>query len=723
MALVKGKRRALSFSDPDTAERAPLLPDSPPIRHGRGPLLHDSDDEGDSALAARRGLRPRRVLWILSLSTLALLGLAVAVAHVWVGGLISEQAKRDGGPGEDMLEVMGRRGLVWAGPHAVRLIPGGQDSVLLEVDAELGLDARRALGWEFKDDASAPWYRRVEASVARWSVSHVHSSSVDLDRISIRTSHDDELVTIHALRRITIPLSYPRSHSLATLEPVTLRIPIKFPSPDLLGSLLRQIWDDKAYTLRLHVGQVSGAPTSVKGMVGRFLGRNLRFGMDDVGKDISGKRELPLFDSPTLTQPTVPTIPGASDPASLVELVDYTLYSSPAPSPAYPNSTVVSIRAHANVTNPLASRKVLDGALRELAWGVPWAIPVQVYLPQHSDAPAARSGKHASRPLLLATAHTSPLTFASAERSSPLEVLGQLVAPIANATEVEAAKAREGLSRALSGFLERYLGGQNNTILVRYDPAPSLAATAMPTPPKFVESLMRDVTIPLTFPGTSSPLALFKNLRIDGMKIKLASFAPLASFLASDDEDPTEDFLCSGTVVGEITLPEMMSDLAAELFITGIKPDVLVYDGEPPLDRQRPPPRTAVDQLAFLEEDTAGANEYPPSPLPATAFARLRPLSFIAATTTHYPANETHPALTILTATFVDAPLFLLEKRGEVFRRFMGRIIFGGPNARVRTGVRGESSAAATLGGLGDVQLDGLPIEGAFWVGGRGLGI
>lgn len=406
-----------------------------------------------------------------------------------------------------------------------------------------------------------------------------------------------------------------------------------------------------------------------------------------------------------------------------MSLISYSLGAGPSPTPANPNATAVFISALANLTSPLASRELFGGQFRDLAFGSPWRIPVQIFLPLVNDTLAAPSE------VLLAKASTSPFKFASKQKVVEIKIDGKLVrsidepdpSPRSILGALAIASPAADLSSALSRFVERYLSGRNNTILVRYDPTfsrtPSIlhsdTSTTQSTfspiddriPPKFVGDLLKTTTIPLSFPGSRESLALFKNLEIKDMKFKLSS---LASY---ELEGPAEgDFLCSGSVVGEINLPAFMGGLESAIDVRSIWPDVFVYEGEPTRD---------ADEQDRDDDESAS---YPPSPIPLTAFGRLRPDQLIDAVTAHFPGNATHNSTTIISATFVDAPLYLLPNRGPVLRRLMAKLVFGGPNSRARVGIKGITAAGVKVGGLGRVDLDALPIEGAFWVSGRGIG-
>lgn len=190
---------------------------------------------------------------------------------------------------------------------------------------------------------------------------------------------------------------------------------------------------------------------------------------------------------------------------------------------------------------------------------------------------------------------------------------------------------------------------------------------------------------------------------------------------SDSDEEPEGDLLCSGRVMGELVLPDHFSSLAEVIDVTELMPDVYVYDGGLPTS-QLSTSLSPSDQLSFSSTSFSNfASDYPPVPTPATAFARLHPSTYITAITTHIPANSTHNATTLISATFIDAPLFLLPGRSDVFRRFVGKILFGGPNVKVMCGVKGVAGIEVGMKGWGEIGLQGLPIEGEFNVGRSGV--
>lgn len=305
-------------------EAAPLLPPSSPkpsthassstpqrrnrLRHGRGPLIQDSEDDDASIASESSTRRPRsrsasllyrragaattttRVLCtFLGIVLLSLL-VALAVLHLWIGHVISEQ----GNHGD--LEEMAQRGVLFAGPSAVRLGGGGGEAaVVVELDGMAGVDVRKALDWESKDEGG--WLRRAEGRIARWGARKLGSVSVAFDRAMLFDAHEEidqarQLVVVQGVETIRLPLSYPsKADPLPQMHPFTLRIPVAFPTPEVLAEVARKAWDDHKYAARvelddLHV-TLGGAKT--KGLFGSIVRRMGRVTVGPVAREIYGK--------------------------------------------------------------------------------------------------------------------------------------------------------------------------------------------------------------------------------------------------------------------------------------------------------------------------------------------------------------------------------------------------------------------------------------------------
>ena len=395
---------------------------------------------------------------------------------------------------------------------------------------------------------------------------------------------------------------------------------------------------------------------------------------------------------------------------SLVDLVSYSAFT--APSPIHPNQSVIAMDVRGLMKDPLA-KAVKEGRIPAVAWGMPFRLPVSISLPLPTDTLSDDEAPDVT----LARISTAPFSFPLHAKSAPIAVSGRVV-PAGNLLKAPAG-VKPPLSRALSRFVARYLSGKDNDVLIRYDtsPEPPLASDpdpSAPFPPSFVSELASNYTFVFKLPGTNEVPDVFHNLRMEDMKIKLGG---------GGGDGPEGDLLASGRVVGEVVLPEAAKGLEEAINAKRILPDVLVYDGELP--------RFNFDDNLFdSEHDQLSLGhhggrvdeqaDYPPNPLPATAFARMKPVASMPAETIHYPANSTHNATTIVSATFVDAPLFLLPGRGDVLRRFVGKIVFGG---KTKASMKGISAVELALGGFGEIGLEDIPIEASFMVGRGGVGV
>lgn len=693
---------------------------------------------------------------------LALL-LVFAVAHLWIGHLLSEEMAR-----ARPVEQRVNDGLRIRGPTGVRFLdPRNHDNMeghtpetfRIAVDGlEIGVDARSFLGWQSKDELAESskyrwynlnrWRKRAEAKMARWTVRQIKTAKVSVGEIVMFEHAGDEtplVVVPFNHEDMIVPLSYPsRRGDQVEMATLPLEIPIALPRPEDLAAAAQRAWDRQTYVAHVRVVD----PTiDIRGQT-RGLAKLLtkpfsHLGFDKIEQKFSGKSgsdrdlwgEVALADTGPVR--TVPEVPGASDPASLVKLLE--LDVAEAHPPDNHSVTVIGLSALAQVKNPLLPL-FKRGQLPRIGYGLPFRLPVEILLPagsatrsRASRVPAAYSlngereqaDHSAQEDVVLARVATDPFQFGADDHSTELTLSGQLV-PISTTSKSD-------LSALLSRFFARYLAGKSNKVLVRYDTSTSAiesyAAPDAPMPPPALGDMLRQFgTVPLELPGAQGHLELFKNLKIEDMKIKLAGMvqrspAALMGLLRDGNGGDEGDLLCSGRVVGEVNLPEMLEGLIGAINVDSIWPDVYVYDGGLPASSRL----GRRDQWALIAsddevDDSISITSYPPVPTPATAFARLSPLGSIPAMTIHVPANRTHNATTLISATFIDAPLYLLPGRGDVFRRFVGKIIFGGgPGNKVKAGARGVTKVNVQVDGWGQVQVEDMPVEGEFWVGAGGV--
>jgi hypothetical protein len=275
--------------------------------------------------------------------------------------------------------------------------------------------------------------------------------------------------------------------------------------------------------------------------------------------------------------------------------------------------SALGIDAKVTVVNPLFDEPSLAGL--PLEFDMPWHLPFGVYLP-HPKGFETDHLKHDD--ILLARASLPPFHYSIAQPSLNLSLHGIV-------DRLDSSDPDSPLSKALSTFISRFVSSESSEIVIRPLGDPSL--------PPFLTSLLESTRLPLSFPGTKDPKQLLTNVRIEGMKV-----LPVGGELR-----------CSGTVIGELDLPNEMQGLDDSLDVLEIKPDILVYDGRP--------------------DDGDDASQYPPRPVPENAFARMKPLDALPANTTRVFDKERNKTISVVSARIESAPLELLDGRGEVFRR------------------------------------------------------
>lgn len=293
--LDKGKGRADPLPLPTSIPSSPLpsvhSTFSTPrrkraLRHGRGPLIRDSDDEG--SIGVPEGLPRQDPIDIGAMLCLALgvgcglLLLAVAITHLWLGHVISEQ----GGVAE-----MGRG--VAVGVEGIKWGEGG-----VEVWGKAGVDVKRALGWATKEKGG--WMRRFEARVARWGTSEVGSTSVRVRRAVLKSAGGEELVVVEGIDTLVLPLSYPVGGAEPRMDEYSLVLPIDVVDPALLGRIAKEAWSSGGYAMRVDVEGVQVEPgASAGGIVGGLIRKLGAIQLGDILKEFSGRSSLFSFGSRT----------------------------------------------------------------------------------------------------------------------------------------------------------------------------------------------------------------------------------------------------------------------------------------------------------------------------------------------------------------------------------------------------------------------------------------
>lgn len=224
----------------------------------------------------------------------------------------------------------------------------------------------------------------------------------------------------------------------------------------------------------------------------------------------------------------------------------------------------------------------------------------------------------------------------------------------------------------LSKFLQNYLHGLDNPIVVQgLSRIPTFARNTT-FPPEWLLDSMPSLSLGLTFPGPQPPPKIIQSVTIEHMRLA----------------ERAGKMRASGTIIAEVELPDGMKTVNVD--IVEVLPDVLVYDGE------------------------AGEEDPDPDDPPPRAFGHILPDEFLDSET-EISTDPEYPYRLIVRAPLYDIPLNVLPGRDKVLSDFVGKVVFKGGE---QAGVKGTASVRVELKGIdGRVRLDGLPVKGEFWVG------
>jgi hypothetical protein len=186
---------------------------------------------------------------------------------------------------------------------------------------------------------------------------------------------------------------------------------------------------------------------------------------------------------------------------------------------------------------------------------------------------------------------------------------------------------------SLSGFLTTYLKGESPKI--------SLSTPFLP-----------DITLDTVFPAPDHRPQVLRNVTIKDMKIR-----PLSS----------GTMLASGTVFAKIVLPKGMD---VSLQVDAVHPQLLVYDGPIPDDEP-----VGTEDLPSENEDNGLPDPMPlPNPLPANAFAHIRPEEWLESVSVPLGHEGEEGSVFAISAKIVDIPLEVLPGRQREFSNFVGKV-------------------------------------------------
>ena len=187
----------------------------------------------------------------------------------------------------------------------------------------------------------------------------------------------------------------------------------------------------------------------------------------------------------------------------------------------------------------------------------------------------------------------------------------------------------------LSSFVTSYLNGES--------PRVSLSTPLLP-----------GVTVDTVFPAPVPRPQVLRNVTIKEMKIR-----PLAS----------GTMLASGTVFANIVLPKGMDVV---LQVGAVYPQLLVYDGLVPDDE----PLGTKDLVDNDDDDDDNLPDRMPlpDPLPANAFAHIRPGQWLDSISVPLDHQDEEGSVFAVSAKIVDIPLEVLPGRQREFSNFVGKV-------------------------------------------------
>lgn len=329
------------------------------------------------------------------------------------------------------------------------------------------------------------------------------------------------------------------------------------------------------------------------------------------------------------------------DPEGMVQLKSYSLVAIPnnATDPKHGHShnktssvnETLAIYASARVKNPAFEQL----HQYHLDLDIPFAWPYKIFL----SAPTGKKNKtHTEKEgrkgeeeqlVLLARGVVEPFSIPSTKEHFDVSI---------NGTVEHTGNSNSTLSEALSAFISRYLSGKNNTVHLSFDSSSPFAKRI----PSFLPPLLEPILVSNVIPGLPPDQRdLLKDLKIDKMRIHGA-------------ENGGSGWECDGEMQGELAMPEALDQLQGGINLTQIWPDILLYDGLPPVSKN-------------AEDDKI----VPPHPLPSNAFARFRTKDWQDAETFINERNQT-----IMRSMVRNVPLDIV--RSDVLQKWIAKIIFSG---------------------------------------------
>lgn len=292
---------------------------------------------------------------------------------------------------------------------------------------------------------------------------------------------------------------------------------------------------------------------------------------------------------------------------------------------------------------------------------------------------------------------TSPIHFNNLSSRINVHISGIVVADLAKGVSHDFS-ADSDPDSGLSQFLQNYLHGLDNPILIKgLSTLPSFAKSEL-SPPKWLLSTLPSVSVPLSFPGPNPKPKIIQSVTIEHMRLS----------------ENRGKMLASGVVIAEISLPAGMESVDVD--INAVRPDIMIFDGPPPDDDDNDDDsqvnRARIQNRDGGVRDRGGEGEG--EEYPERAFGHIKPDSFLHSTSERY-INPEHPDWITVKAPMEDIPVEILHGRDGVMRAFVSKVVFKGG---ALAGIKGEADVKVKVTGVGgEVGLGGLPVRGEVWIG------
>ncbi|WRT63513.1 uncharacterized protein IL334_000418 [Kwoniella shivajii] len=565
-------------------------------------------------------------------------------------------------PSPSELSSLPRTAFAYSPPDSISVLNITDDGLLLNISIRCGIDADRAFGVKEFDNPQekaeaeergerglgAAWWEHLRRWTAHKALSKLQDPTVSVyipDSIQISAPHfkSSSLMSVSIQDELQIPLIWNINPQPPNTDPEWLQ-PLSFTalakpvaSTGELWEYVQRGWAQGEVKVTIDINRVEARPSDNAWWT--------KYAMVE-------KEQLTMEIASPI--PHIPRLPNPGHPLNLSQLVTLQHYSFD----TNRSPEALTVRAVATVPNFAPDfNTTLD-----------FSLPFSISLPPLQNTSFGENK--------MAEVITEPVLIGGPGENIELRLSGVITADLSERSQLSIASK----SSPLSLFLQNYLHGRDNPIIVRGLAAlPSFAPPLTPQPPFWLLHTLPSLSLSLNFPGPKPPPKIIQSVTIDHMRIS----------------ENGGKMKASGTVIAQVELPHDMQNVDVD--VIEVQPDVLVFDGPAP-------------------EDGGEGDE---GDLPPRAFGHIRPEDFLDSITS--PSGDpNYPHRLIVSAPLRNVDLDILPGRDAILSEFVSKVVFKGG---ALAGVRGIASVGVKIKGVdGKVRLDNLPVRGEFWVGKQRFG-